>query len=223
VDPAQLRSNLEAVRLRIAAACRRAGRSPQDVQIVAVTKTIAPALIECGFNLGLRDFGENRVQEALLKARELERLSPHASWHMIGHLQSNKVNSCLEVFAEVDSLDSVALARALDRRTTRKLPVLLQVNLAKEASKTGFSEQEFENAFQIIRRLPNLEIRGLMMVAPLVADPETVRPLFRQLKQIKDGTGLKELSMGMSDDFEVAIEEGATMVRIGRAIFGERL
>jgi hypothetical protein len=222
VDPEQLKSNLQSVRRRVADACQRAGRSPQEVNLIAVTKTVNPATIESAFRLGVQDFGENRVQEARIKIEQLRQLSPRPTWHMIGHLQSNKVKTCLELFDCLESLDSVPLAQALDQRSSRKVQVLLQLNLAAEASKGGFSSQELKGAFAAIRRLPNLEILGLMTVAPLVNNPEEVRPLFRQLRNLRNELGLKHLSMGMTDDFEVAIEEGATLVRIGRGIFGDR-
>jgi pyridoxal phosphate enzyme (YggS family) len=222
VDPEQLRSNLEAVQRRIDAACQRAGRSPAEVNLIAVTKKVDAATLEGAFNLGVRYFGENRVQEARAKIDCLSHLSPPPHWHMIGHLQSNKVKSCLEVFDCIESLDSTGLAEAINRHCSRKIDVLLQVNLAGEASKGGFSGQELPAAFEFITGLANLKIRGLMIVAPLVDNAEEVRPLFRQLKKLRDELGLEELSMGMSGDFEVAIEEGATLVRIGRGIFGER-
>jgi pyridoxal phosphate enzyme (YggS family) len=221
VEPGLLGTNLEAVRQRIAAACQRAGRSPAEVRLIAVSKGVAPEVIGKAFELGLRDFGENRVQEAQAKINQLCHLSP-VCWHMIGHLQSNKLNQCIQLFDYLQSLDSSRLAAALSRHLTRPLPVLLQLNLAAEPSKGGFSEAQFGEEFASLRRLPNLDIRGLMMIAPVAADPESLRPLFRRLRQLGDEFALAELSMGMSDDFEAAIEEGATMVRIGRAIFGPR-
>jgi pyridoxal phosphate enzyme (YggS family) len=222
VDPEKLNSNLEAVQQRISAACQRSGRSPGEVDLIAVTKGVAAATLEEAFKLGVRHFGENRVQEAGAKIKSLTRLSPPPTWHMIGHLQSNKVNSCLELFDCIESLDSVPLAQAIHRRATRIMPVLLQLNLAGESSKGGFSFQELKSAFETIRGLTNLKILGLMTIAPVVDDPEEVRPLFRQMKKLRDELGVEQLSMGMTDDFEVAIEEGATRVRIGRGIFGER-
>jgi pyridoxal phosphate enzyme (YggS family) len=217
-----IKANLEKVQKRIATACQRSGRSPEEVTVIAVTKTVAPDLIAAAHELGIRNFGENRVQEAEPKIKGLALLEPHPTWHMIGHLQSNKAKNAIELFDIIHSVDSIKLAEVLNRRTQQKLPVLLEVNVAGEASKTGFALYEVEPALTSIRQLPNLEVRGLMTVAPMEADAETVRPIFRQMRQLRDKLGLEHLSMGMTDDFEVAIEEGATMVRIGRAIFGER-
>ena len=232
---ATIAERVEAVRQRIAAACLRSGRSPQDVTIVAVSKGFPPAAIAEAVTAGIADIGENRVQEAAAKRPHLEGLSPPPTWHMVGHLQTNKVKTALELFDIIHSVDSPHLAQAISQRaclavrqTRRPVPVLLEVNVAGEASKFGFSAQGLEQAAQAIMGLPNLEVRGLMTLAPLVTDPEEVRPLFRRLRELRDALCLpngpvgRELSMGMTDDFEVAVEEGATMVRIGRAIFGER-
>ena len=144
------------------------------------------------------------------------------TWHMIGHLQTNKIKTAIEIFDIIHSVDSLRLAEALSRRLTARLPVLLQVNVAGETTKNGFPLAEVMRAAEQIGRLPWLELKGLMTIAPLARDAEEVRPVFRKLRQLRDAIGLVELSMGMSDDFEVAVEEGATMVRIGRAIFGQR-
>ncbi|MEK7874050.1 MAG: YggS family pyridoxal phosphate-dependent enzyme [Chloroflexota bacterium] len=225
----ELDERLQAILQRIARAAERAHRVPSDVTLVAVTKTIAPPDIERAFRLGVRHFGENRVQEAEGKIAALAHLRPHITWHMVGHLQSNKARMAVLLFDMVQSVDSFSLAQELSRRAakprghgTRPLPILLEVNVAGEASKSGFSPDAVAEAVQSVARLPNLELRGLMTVAPLAADPETVRPAFRRLRELRDALGLRELSMGMTDDFEVAIEEGATMVRIGRALFRER-
>jgi PLP dependent protein len=217
-----IKTNLEKVQERIARACQRAGRSPGEVTLIAVTKTVAPGAIANAFELGIRHFGENRVQEAEPKIQELSFLQLRPTWHMIGHLQSNKAKTAIELFDVIHSVDSVRLAEVLCRRTQKQLPIFLEVNVAGEASKTGLALNEVEPALSAIRRLPNLEVKGLMTIAPLVADSEMVRPVFRQLRLLRDRLGLEHLSMGMTGDFEVAIEEGATMVRIGRAIFGER-
>lgn len=214
--------NIERVRQRIARACERAGRSPEEVTLVAVTKTVAPSAIATAFTLGIRHFGESRVQEAEVKIGQLAWLEPRPTWHMVGHLQTNKARTAVEIFDIIHSVDSVRLAEVLSRRTQKLLPILLQVNVSGEASKEGFALGEVASALDVICRLPRLEIKGLMTVAPLVADAEQVRPVFRALRSARDRFGLEHLSMGMTDDFEVAIEEGATMVRIGRAIFGER-
>ena len=222
MDPAQLKANLSAVRNRISDACRRAGRSPAEVKLIGVTKGVDVETIRCACSLGLSDCGENRVQEASRKIPSLHDLDPRPGFRMIGHLQSNKIKTCLDLFDSLDSLDSLDLARDLDRRVVRRFPVLLQVKLAPEPGKSGFSEAGLKYEFAAIRALPNLDVRGLMMIAPLAHDPESLRPLFRRLKSLAGELGLAELSMGMSNDFAVAIEEGSTMVRIGRAIFGER-
>ena len=141
---------------------------------------------------------------------------------MVGHLQTNKAKVAVEIFDIIHSVDSVKLAEVISRRAEKTIPILLEVNVAGEASKSGFSLTEVESALEAITRLPRLEIRGLMTIAPMVTDAEQVRPVFRQLRSLRDSLGLKQLSMGMTDDFEIAIEEGATMVRIGRATFGER-
>jgi pyridoxal phosphate enzyme (YggS family) len=222
MEVADLQNNLETARNRIAQACQRSGRSVDEVTLIAVTKTVDPPTLELAHRLGLRHFGENKVQEGEKKVRALYHLQPRPTWHMIGHLQSNKVKIALEVFDIIHSVDSIDLATDISRRTQKKTAVLLQVNVAAEATKRGFSLTEIGPAFEAITQLPNLEIQGLMTVAPLVRDPNLVRPVFRKLRDLKDSFHLTHLSMGMTDDFEVAIEEGATMIRLGRAIFGER-
>jgi pyridoxal phosphate enzyme (YggS family) len=170
----------------------------------------------------LRHFGESRVQEGASKIEQLQRFKPDIVWHMVGHLQTNKAKTAASVFDIIHSVDSLKLAETLNNCSTRKLRVLIQVNVADEATKSGFALTEVNEAVRQIGRLPNLEIEGLMTIAPLVSDAEEVRPVFRQLRQLRDALGLRHLSMGMTDDFEIATEEGATLVRIGRAIFGER-
>jgi pyridoxal phosphate enzyme (YggS family) len=215
-------ANIEEVKLRIIRACERVGRSPDAVTIVAVTKMVEPSAVATAFKLGIRHFGENRVQEAERKIRQLTWLEPHPTWHLVGHLQTNKVKVAMELFDIIHSIDSVRLAEVISRRTETTLPVLLEVNVSGEASKGGFSVVEVAPALEAISRLPRLEIKGLMTIAPMVADAEQVRPVFQKLCSLRDSFGLEHLSMGMTDDFEVAVEEGATLVRIGRAIFGER-
>lgn len=210
------------MRERIAAACLRAGRSPEEVIVVAVAKGFPPAAIVEAVAAGIGHIGENRVQEAAAKRPALAGLRPPPTWHLVGHLQTNKVKLALELFDIIHSVDSLYLAEAISRRARRPVPVLLEVNVAGEASKFGFSPRELPPAAAAIARLPNLKVRGLMTVAPLASDAEELRPIFRRLRELRDSLGLRELSMGMSDDFEAAIEEGSTMVRIGRAIFGER-
>jgi PLP dependent protein len=222
---ADIQANLNFVRKRISMACQRVGRSPAEVTLIAVTKTVKPPEIETAFNLGIRNFGENRIQEAAEKIDALGYLKPGPVWHMIGHLQSNKVKAALDLFDVIQSVDSLGLAEAINQRAqgkTEKVPVFLQINIAGETTKSGFSLEESGSSFLAIRKLPRLEVRGLMTIAPQVENPEQVRPVFRRLRELRDSFQLQHLSMGMTDDFEVAVEEGATMIRIGRAIFGER-
>jgi pyridoxal phosphate enzyme (YggS family) len=208
------------VRQRVKRAAERAGRSPAEVTIVAVSKGFPPSAIDEAMVAGITDIGENRVQEAAAKIAELRGLP--VTWHLVGHLQTNKAKTALELFDIIHSVDSLHLAEVLSHRAQRPLPVLLEVNVTGEASKFGFPPAEVAAAAQAVANLSRLDLRGLMTVAPFVSDPETLRPVFRELRRLRDALGLAELSMGMTDDFEVAIEEGATLVRIGRAIFGER-
>jgi hypothetical protein len=233
-----LEANIARVRERIATAARRAGRDPREITLVAVTKTVPADRVRAAWELGVTDFGENRVQEAVAKIPlvipegEAEAGRPGPRWHMIGHLQRNKVKHVIPLFDIIHSVDSVRLAREIDRRAGRAekvMPVLLEVNVAGEATKYGFAPEEVFAAVEEIKELPHLEIQGLMTVPPIAEDPEEVRPHFRRLRELRDELARRfpalnwhHLSMGMTDDFEVAIEEGATMVRIGRAIFGER-
>lgn len=222
---------LARVRARIDEAVARSGRS-ESVTLVAVSKTVAPERIEEAFGAGQRVFGENRVQEGVSKIARLSPEMPGADWHLIGHLQRNKARPAVDAFSLIESVDSVTLARRLDglaAETGRTLPVLIEINVAGEESKHGLSPTDFRSSVQELLMLEHLEVRGLMTVAPLAAATEEVRPIFRTLRELRNwardsfpGTGFRELSMGMSGDFEVAIEEGSTMVRIGRAIFGER-
>lgn len=214
--------NVQELQQCIAGACERAGRSPDEVTLVAVTKAVEVPAIVAAFNAGIRNFGENRVQEAKPKIEQLESLRADLTWHMVGHLQTNKAKTAVDIFDIIHSVDSLRLAEALSRHSQKKLPVLIEVNVSAEATKGGFRLPEVDEAIRQIGRLPNIEIEGLMTIAPWVSDAEEVRPVFRQLRQLRDALGLRHLSMGMTDDFEVAIEEGATLVRIGRAIFGER-
>ena len=207
---------------RIARACERSHRLPEEITLVAVTKSFEAAVIREAFDCGIRNFGENRVQEAEGKVGQLSDLKSDVTWHMLGHLQSNKAKKAVEIFDIIHSVDSVKLADILSRRAQKSLPVLLEVNVAGETTKGGLSVDEVAAAVEEIRKLPDLKVTGLMTIAPFVAEPEEVRPVFQKLRELRDSLGLEHLSMGMTDDFEVAIEEGATMLRIGRAIFGER-
>ena len=206
---------------RIADACERAGRDPSEVTLIAVSKTFPPEAIAEAAAHGQQHFGENRVQEGLAKLEQLPQMDVDVDVHLIGHLQRNKARHAAS-FASVQSVDSVRLAEAISRRLDRELPILLEVNVGEEATKEGFPVDEVAAALEQIRALPNLRIDGLMTVAPEVSDPESVRPVFHALRDLADRLSLTELSMGMTNDYAVAIEEGSTMVRIGRAIFGNR-
>lgn len=217
-----IEQNVRNLQQRIARACEKAGRSPDEVTLVAVTKTVDAAAIEAAFDAGVRDFGESRVQEAKPKIEQLHKLKPGIAWHMVGHLQTNKAKTAADIFDIIHSVDSFNLAETLNDCSQKNLPILIQVNVSAEATKSGFQLPEVKDAVKQIGKLPNLEVQGLMTIAPWVDNAEEVRPVLRQMRQLRDSLGLRHLSMGMSDDFEVAIEEGATLVRIGRAIFGER-
>ena len=210
---------LAAARASVSQAAERAGLDPAGIRLIAVSKTFPADAIRAAFDAGQRDFGENRVQEGLTKIAELSGLD--ADIHLIGTLQRNKARHA-GAFASVQSIDSIRLAEAVSRRLDRELEVLLEINVAGEQSKSGFAPGDLPAALPVIQALPNLDVAGLMTIAPIVADPEDARPVFRQLRELRDRFGLRELSMGMSSDYAVAVEEGASMVRIGRAIFGER-
>jgi hypothetical protein len=223
---------LQAVRERIATACARSGREPATVRLIGVSKTQPAAAVREAFAAGLLDFGENRVQEAEAKAEALADLrAAGLRWHLIGHLQANKAKKAEALFDSVHSVDGEALAVRLARAAEedgRVLPVLVQVDLAGEETKFGLAEDRLLATLQAMRGLGSLRVDGLMVLPPYADDPETARPYFRRLRDLRDRAsafGLLaagELSMGMSHDFEVAIEEGATMVRVGTALFGAR-
>ncbi|MGE0059640.1 MAG: YggS family pyridoxal phosphate-dependent enzyme [Dehalococcoidia bacterium] len=219
-------ANLDAVRARINAAAERAGRDPASITLVAATKGVDPVRLIEALDAGLDHCGENIVQDAEERIAALGPRAGGVTWHFIGHLQSNKAGAALNLFDILESVDSVRLAEQISRRAEaaakHEVRVLLEVNVALEPSKYGFRPEEVPAAIATISRLPNLTLEGLMTVAPAVADPEQVRPVFRELRQLAQANGLSQLSMGMTNDFEVAIEEGATSVRVGRAIFGER-
>lgn len=222
INNPSIEQNIRELEGRIAGAAEKTGRSPGEITLIAVTKTVGVETIKEAFAAGIRHFGENRVQEGKVKIERLADLSPSPIWHMVGHLQSNKARTAAEIFAIIHSVDSLRLAELLNWHSAGKIPILLQVNISGEATKSGFSGEEIFSAAERIARLPHLEIKGLMTIAPVVSNPEEVRPVFHRLRLLRDALGLEHLSMGMTDDFEVAIEEGATMIRIGRAIFGER-
>jgi PLP dependent protein len=226
--------NIAAVCKRIAEAARRAGRRPQEIALMAVSKTHPPERIREAHAAGLRLFGENRVQEFAGKMGALGDLA-EADWHMIGHLQTNKAGKAAELFGAVDSVDSLKLAEKLDaaaRALSKKVSVLIEINVGGEAAKSGVApdSRELEELLLAAPRLEALQFRGLMTVPPFTDDPEGARPFFRKLRHVRDliaaqklpGISMDVLSMGMSHDFEVAIEEGSTCVRVGTAIFGER-
>jgi hypothetical protein len=217
-----IRDNLQVVRERIARAAERAGRRGDDVLLIGVSKTVDVARIRAAVAAGLRVLGENRVQEAKVKIAELGRL---AAWHLIGHLQTNKARDAVELFDVIHSLDRLELARELERRAAVRgeaVEALLQVNLAAEPTKGGFNPEAVGEALDVIGKLPHVQVTGLMTIPPTVERAEQARPWFRQLRGLAERHGLRGLSMGMSGDFEVAVEEGATMVRVGTAIFGPR-
>ncbi len=226
--------NIARVRERVEAAARRAGRDPASVTLMAVSKTVPAPVVREAYAAGLRVFGENRVQEFSGKAGELRDLV-QAEWHLIGHLQSNKASKAAELFSAVDSVDSLRLAEKLNsaaEKLGRRLPVLIEVNVGGEAAKSGVAPDsaELEELLRGADRLPSLAFQGLMTVPPWSEEAEPARPYFRQLRQLRDriaarqlpAVGMDALSMGMSHDFEVAIEEGSTCVRVGTAIFGAR-
>jgi pyridoxal phosphate enzyme (YggS family) len=234
-DGSPLVERIEGVHARIRAAAHRAGRNPTEVTLIAVSKTQDAERVEEAYRAGVRLFGENRVEEAGPKAKAVADLlapEPPPSWHMVGHLQSRKAADALPWAAMIHSVESEKLARRLSRfcaEQVREMPVLIEVNVAGEDSKYGVLPAALAELANLVAGLPGLRLEGLMTVAPIAADPEDVRPVFASLRALRDdlaerfpGLGLRHLSMGMTDDFEVAIEEGATLIRIGRAIFGER-
>jgi PLP dependent protein len=226
----QIRERLVRVREQIARAAERAGRSAQDITLIAVSKTFDSATVQQAVDAGAHDLGENRVQEAITKVAMVK---GDVRWHLIGHLQSNKARQAVEAFDVIHTIDSSQLAERLDRvagELARRPEVLVQVDLAREPTKTGADESELPAIIEALDSARHLEFRGLMTLPPFFDSPEQTRPYFRRLREILDGLNraraleqrLTELSMGMSHDFEAAIEEGATMVRVGTAIFGTR-
>jgi PLP dependent protein len=214
--------NLERVRERLARAAERSGRRPADVLLIAVSKTVDVERMRAAVAAGVAALGENRVQEARSKVAELGR---PVAWHLIGHLQTNKARDAVELFDVIHSLDRVELARELERRAAARgqvVEALLQVNVAAEASKGGVGADLVGETLDIVGKLPHVRVRGLMTIPPEVERAADARPWFRRLRELGERHGLRELSMGMSHDFEVAVEEGATMVRVGTAIFGPR-
>ena len=220
--------NLRRIQQRIEAACIRAGRNPSEVTLLAVTKSHPPEVVRTAAELGLTTFGENKIQEAKAK---IPLCSGRLRWHMIGHLQSNKCRDAVHFFEMIQSIDSLSLAEEVNRRADqagKTIPVLLEVNAVGEASKFGYPPEVLLGEIGALNALRRIEVQGLMTVPPWTPDPEKVRPVFRRMRDLKArceealGAPLPCLSMGMSGDFEVAIEEGATFVRIGTALFGPR-
>ena len=228
----RLSAAIERVRQRIGTAAARSNRAVEDITLVAVSKTHPAEAVREAIAVGLTDFGENRVQEAEAKIPEVGRDA--ARWHLIGHLQSNKARRAVELFDWIHSLDSVDLARRIDRIChevdRRELPVLIQVDLGHEATKTGVEEKDLRAVVNVVRQCDRLKLRGLMTLPPFFEAAEKARPYFKRLRELRDelqeqgvfGERLGDLSMGMTHDFEIAIEEGATIIRVGTAIFGER-
>ncbi len=225
-----IQHNLEIVRQRVAAACERAGRSPEEIVLVAVTKTVDAERINAAIDAGVTDIGENRVQEALQKFP----LIKPATRHLIGHLQTNKVKKAVPVFDWIHSVDSFHLAEKISQEAQqlgKTLPILLEVKTSPEETKFGLSVSETKEVARQIGALPGIRLRGLMTIAPFTSEEEPIRASFRTLRDLREeieaagfpGVQMDTLSMGMSNDFEIAIEEGATMVRIGTAIFGPRV
>ena len=219
---------LAGVEARIAAACARAGRAREEVRLLTVTKTQSPDAVAAAMAAGLTLFGENRVQEARAK---IPLCAAAATWHLIGHLQSNKVKEAVRLFALLQAVDSLRLLEAVDRAADeagRILPLYLEVNVSGERSKNGLAPEGVPEVLRAADRLTHVDIQGLMTIPPAARDVEEARPFFRRLRELRDGwrrgsgLALPELSMGMSHDFEVAVEEGATMVRVGSALFGPR-
>lgn len=230
-----LEANLNAVQKRMADAARRVGRNPAEITLVAVTKTQPPEIVRAAYELGLRHFGENRVEEGEAK---VDLLPGDITWHMIGHIQSRKAKRVVPLFQVVHSVDSGELAQRLSRLCSErpeKLPVLIECNVSGETTKHGFPADRWTDpeaykslltAIEEIVALSQIEVQGLMTMAPVVSDPEHARPIFARLRRLRDSLAIAfpqndwhHLSMGMTDDFEVAIEEGATLIRVGRAIF----
>jgi pyridoxal phosphate enzyme (YggS family) len=220
--------NLEKIEQRIVAACQRAGRDRSSVTLLAVSKNHPPQTVGLAADLGLTLFGENKVQEGKAK---IGMCPGKLRWHLIGHLQSNKCRDAVHFFQMIQSVDSLALAEEINKwaeKSAKTMPVLLEVNVAGESTKFGFKPDALVEQFLQINALKRIEINGLMGMAPWTPDPEKVRPIFRRLRELKGqcenllGAPLPCLSMGMSDDFEIAIEEGSTLVRIGTALFGSR-
>lgn len=233
VTPDELRDRLEQIRERIARAAQRVGRRPTEITLLGASKQVDPERILLAIECGLHHIGENRVQEAEAKLASIPALRERATWHMIGHLQKNKVRRALRLFDVIQSVDSIRLAQALERvagELGRALPVYIEVNVAEEATKFGVRPDDLFPLAETLAGCAHLRVDGLMTIPPYTDDPEAARPYFRQLRELLDELNrrrilpgeIRGLSMGMSHDFEVAIEEGATLIRLGTAIWGPR-
>ena len=232
MSEAQLGERLARIRAQIEAAALKCGRLPHEITLIAISKTHPASLVRAAIELGATDVGENRVQEAEQKINEVGRHA--ARWHLVGHLQANKARRAVQLFDVIHSLDSLELARRLDRlcdeEDRQQLPLLIQVDLGHEETKSGIDEGELQGLVAGLKSLDRVQLAGLMTLPPFFDDPEQARPFFRRLRELRDelaaqgafGDRKGELSMGMTHDFTVAIEEGATMVRVGTAIFGQR-
>ncbi len=222
-----IKERLEEIKDRVEEAAKRSGREPDDVRIIAVTKTFPREVVEEAISLGLKEFGENYVQEALSKYQGLEGIK----LHMIGHLQRNKVKKALEIFHVIQTLDSIKLAREIEKRSKNTIPCLVQINIGGEETKSGIDPKELFKFLEELNEMKNIQVIGLMTIPPYTKDEKRLRNYFGEMRRLLEEANklgayrnpLKELSMGMTEDFEIAIEEGATMVRIGRGIFGDRL
>jgi pyridoxal phosphate enzyme (YggS family) len=222
-----VRENIESLKKRIENAAQRAERDPDEITVVAVTKTVPVVRIEEAIMCGIRIIGENRVQEA---SRKFSSIGDRITWHMVGHLQTNKVKRALEIFSMIQSLDSLKLAQEINKRAEKEIDCLIEVNTSKESSKFGLKPAQIFDFFTNLRNLKRIKVLGLMTIGPgwAIHDPEVSRPCFRTLRELRDEMSeeydrpFPVLSMGMTSDFEVAIEEGSNMIRIGTAIFGPR-
>lgn len=228
---ADVKANIEKVKQQIEAAARRAGRDPNEVILLAATKDVPVQLIEQAIQSGISYIGENRIQEASTKFELLKEKYPQVNWHFIGHLQRNKVKSALEIFSTIESVDSRRLIEEVGRRAQqsgRSIDIFIEVNVSGEESKFGVSPEDAEEIISFASAFKSLKVKGLMAVPPFFDDPEKARPYFRKLKEFREeikklnipNVDIKYLSMGMTDDFEVAVEEGSNIVRVGRGIFG---
>lgn len=223
-----IKENIRSIRSRIGKAAASVGRDPGKIKLVAVIKTVPIDKVFEALEEGITDIGENRVQDAGEKLEAVKARFPNVTCHMIGHLQRNKVRQALDMFDIIQSVDSERLAEEIDRRAVNKIPVLIEVKTSEETTKHGIPAKSAAEFLKTVSKFDNIQVRGLMTVAPLTDDPETARPYFASLRELSEeikrlnlpNVEMKYLSMGMTDDFEVAIQEGSNMVRIGRAIFG---